>query len=750
MPEGKFWKQLVPERRHLTELVLSTTTSPSSSHLSLSIPNTTANRINFSSSLPTTPTPQISVIWPQFDEARSQIHNSPSSSSSERVSFQFPSSPLPLPISFTTAPPEPVDKMDSALMADLGLKPFAFAGTSRDNVEQFPKGIELALTTDEKKNTWSDELKVYFLFQNIKAGSPAERFVRRLDGETTGSYGKVCEVLKERFGNDDELAEERRRAEESFLELQQHRDNEHLVATQFVHRLDSHELRIHVMTSLGSHPKMNDTIIKVRHTASMLDDASPIAQQRESGFDHGTSSDDDDSESDDDDSYHGKCARRRRRERARQSKTTKGLKAQWESEEAQNIRLELRELKKLIQKTQESSGNSPQPSSSSATRQLVQQTLPFVDTYAVNNLLAPPPPPMFGSMLLGQDRGQASSGVPFNYPPYRQLQLWNMNGNQPNAGYWHVLVGHWRTECPLLAYPNSDATNLPSGNNFSSTLLNILQNTQRQLQPPQQPPPTANRGVTHNQASTSEANGGLSRVVGTVAGIEIGSCSSAMDGMAVNITAKGKKILAENEFVKGLLQEGATDSTNRNNVGDTMGGERARPHSEVAESSGTAGEPVQQRLWHTYRQPGDDIKQWKLPKHQGRRPPIRLMVDQMPFDFIGGLRDRLVTGLTWGHFFDLAPEAKRARLNGRVFELKYILMDAGSVVNMSPISILQAIGASLFRTWEITIRTATSILVEIEFYTDLEIEVASVTTCLRVYAIPAICELNYGLLQSCR
>jgi len=159
-------------------------------------------------------------------------------------------------------------------MADSAFKPLVFTGGNRDNVAQFLKGIELTFLCDERKNAWPDEVKVHFVLQNIKAGSPAERFVRRLDEETTGSFQKVCEALRVRFGNNEELEEERRKAEESFLELRQHRgedlddyirtarrvarhmapENEHLVATQFVRGLDSRELRVHVMTSLGTRP----------------------------------------------------------------------------------------------------------------------------------------------------------------------------------------------------------------------------------------------------------------------------------------------------------------------------------------------------------------------------------------------------------------------------------------------------------------------------------------------------------------
>ncbi|RPA99421.1 hypothetical protein L873DRAFT_902428 [Choiromyces venosus 120613-1] len=88
--------------------------------------------------------------------------------------------------------------------------------------------------------------------------------------------------------------------------------------------------------------------------------------------------------------------------------------------------------------------------------------------------------------------------------------------------------------------------------------------------------------------------------------------------------------------------------------------------------------------------------------------------------------------------------------NGKARQINHVLIDAGSVVNLAPISVLQALGAPLSPTKDLVIRTAASNLVPLEYYTDLEIEVASVKTVIRVYAMPASCELTYGLLLSHR
>src|SRR5207302_5432956 len=80
-------------------------------------------------------------------------------------------------------------------------------------------------------------------------------------------------------------------------------DNEHLVATQFVRGLDSRELRVHVMTAMGTRPKMNETVIRVRRTAGMLDDSTDVPTSRGGHRryrDYGSSSEDDDSATDED------------------------------------------------------------------------------------------------------------------------------------------------------------------------------------------------------------------------------------------------------------------------------------------------------------------------------------------------------------------------------------------------------------------------------------------------------------------
>jgi hypothetical protein len=89
-------------------------------------------------------------------------------------------------------------------------------------------------------------------------------------------------------------------------------------------------------------------------------------------------------------------------------------------------------------------------------------------------------------------------------------------------------------------------------------------------------------------------------------------------------------------------------------------------------------------------------------------------------------------------------------LNGRQFTIDRTLIDAGSVVNLAPLAVLEKIGATLYPAHDITIRTATAALTVIKYYSDLVITIAGVSTKIRVHAIPCEFDPSYGLLLSRR
>jgi hypothetical protein len=68
----------------------------------------------------------------------------------------------------------------------------------------------------------------------------------------------------------------------------------------------------------------------------------------------------------------------------------------------------------------------------------------------------------------------------------------------------------------------------------------------------------------------------------------------------------------------------------------------------------------------------------------------------------------------------------------REFKLNHVLVHAGSVINLPPMAVLKVIGAVLERTKDLVVGTATSNLVTIDWHTDLDVQVAGVSTNLRV------------------
>ena len=90
------------------------------------------------------------------------------------------------------------------------------------------------------------------------------------------------------------------------------------------------------------------------------------------------------------------------------------------------------------------------------------------------------------------------------------------------------------------------------------------------------------------------------------------------------------------------------------------------------------------------------------------------------------------------------------RCGGQWFRVERTLIDAGSVVNLASHSVLERMGMPLLPAYDLKIRTATSTLTIIKYYSDLDVTRAGVTARIRVYAIPREITLSYGLLLSRR
>ncbi|RPA97228.1 hypothetical protein L873DRAFT_1920253 [Choiromyces venosus 120613-1] len=269
------------------------------------------------------------------------------------------------------------------------------------------------------------------------------------------------------------------------------------------------------------------------------------------------------------------------------------------------------------------------------------------------------------------------------------------------------------------------------------------------------------------------------------------------------------KVEPAEEFVRELTgSERAYGNRLSHEEPEVMAGERARLRSQLTESSGSQepGPPRQRARTSLDPVVDQERMQKRLSRRKEVHRPIRLMAGQTGFDFVAGFRDTQVTGLTWGQFIDLSPEGKhqfvrlmvqerpriksatgkrkdmaeahvveaalseaalagkygersevtnfytkaRISIDERTFEINHVLIDAGAVVNLAPIIVLRAIGVKLFPTKDLVIRTAASNLVPLQFYANLEIEVASVVTPIHVFAMPDSCEPTYGLLLSRR
>ena len=182
----------------------------------------------------------------------------------------------------------------------------------------------------------------------------------------------------------------------------------------------------------------------------------------------------------------------------------------------------------------------------------------------------------------------------------------------------------------------------------------------------------------------------------------------------------------------------------------------------------------------------------KAPRH------IRMMLGQPGFDVLAEFREMPVPNLKWGALLDMAPSLRRVvgtgllleqqprkpkkvqkgkavealavntrfqetadeepcvnfytvasvSCGGQDFKISRTLIDAGSVVNLASHAVLERMGAPLLPAYDLTIRTATSTLTTIKYYSDLDVSVAGVSAHIRVYAIPHEIMLSYGLLLS--
>ena len=219
------------------------------------------------------------------------------------------------------------------------------------------------------------------------------------------------------------------------------------------------------------------------------------------------------------------------------------------------------------------------------------------------------------------------------------------------------------------------------------------------------------------------------------------------------------------------------------------------PPPQVIEDS--ADEDTRRRTTPVVREPVV-----RRPKRGAPRPPrkIRMMVGHPEFNIVAEFRDLPVTNLKWGTLMDMAPALRRQigtglllerrerkakgkqpavqaemrevnamstapdwkvpcvnffttatlRVGRKDFSINKVMIDPGSVVNLASIEVLETIGAPLSPVHDLTIRTATSAMTKIKYFSDVDTTVAGVKTRIRIYAMPREFALSYGLLLSRR
>jgi hypothetical protein len=81
-----------------------------------------------------------------------------------------------------------------------------------------------------------------------------------------------------------------------------------------------------------------------------------------------------------------------------------------------------------------------------------------------------------------------------------------------------------------------------------------------------------------------------------------------------------------------------------------------------------------------------------------------------------------------------------------VYTIGKILVDSGSVLNLMPEYLARHLGFHLSPAKSLLMRTAAAEISVIEWYVDLDVEIAGVTATARVYCIPAPARPSYTLL----
>lgn len=231
---------------------------------------------------------------------------------------------------------------------------------------------------------------------------------------------------------------------------------------------------------------------------------------------------------------------------------------------------------------------------------------------------------------------------------------------------------------------------------------------------------------------------------------------------------------------------------------------QARGNKEAAKASGSRQAPEDSDT-DAYNAPTKKTTKPKAPKAPIQRPPIRMMKGQIAEDVVARLRDTPVEGLTWGKLFELAPLARREVAKGLVqeripraskgkepeqthsvdeslavetvkrraradagpvlnfythgnikvggkghYSIKRILVDAGSVVNLMPEAVANAMGLTRIESRGISVKTADGSIAPINSAVVIDLEIAGVTASVPCYLMPGPKKPSYAILLSRR
>lgn len=213
------------------------------------------------------------------------------------------------------------------------------------------------------------------------------------------------------------------------------------------------------------------------------------------------------------------------------------------------------------------------------------------------------------------------------------------------------------------------------------------------------------------------------------------------------------------------------------------------------------GEPeviVEMGETSAYEPPGPSkVKKSAAKAEPPVKKPIRMMKDIQMNDLVAKLRDTEVKGLTYGELFEIAPSMRRDVARGLVqeraprkkaekpsnpennqvetirrafsetrsnianfytfgkikrpqghYEVKKILIDGGSVVNLIPEYIVNQTGLEKKRGPGLWIKIANGGTTAMDSYVDMELEIAGVVAPIRCYVMPGPNIPSYGILLS--